>query len=113
MDEFMYLRNYTMYYVLYNNEIESETTIAQAFSIVTKKSRVTHEGEYLKFLYNLIKNGSITSWFRSDKVSDDFIFNLTKNNKRVLAMKLYRDSHNITLTEAKFAVEGMLELESK
>lgn len=102
-----YSKNYTMYYIRFDNKIISEYELSSAFALITKKSKWEDEGAYIRFLSDLIKNGNIIRWFRSDKVDDNYILSIAKDNK-ILGIKMYRDAHNTDIYTAKEAVENML-----
>lgn len=95
----------SLYYKLANGDWVTEHAIETAFLITQGKSRKENKREFLDWLESHL-NKTIAQV--SDSMNHDiFDYAIAKENK-LMAMTLYRDQHNCTLSEAKDVVEWLL-----
>ena len=90
-----------LYYQLRNGNIVDEYDMQKAFVIATGGIYHYNSNEYSKWLYSLLGN-SIVKAMRETEVD---IMQFLKGNNIIAAVRLYRDTHNCTLREAKEAID--------
>ena len=90
-----------LYYQLRNGNIVAEYELHKAFEICTGETYHYDSVAYSKWLYSLLGN-SIIKAMRETEVD---MMQFLKGNNIVAAVRLYRNSHNCTLLEAKEAVD--------
>ena len=90
-----------LYYQLRNGNIVSKYDVEKAFEICTGETYTYDSAEYSKWLFSMLGN-SIIKAMRETEVD---MMQFLKGNNIVAAVRLYRDSHDCTIREAKEAVD--------
>lgn len=90
-----------LYYQLRNGNIFAEYELHKAFEICTGETYHYESVAYSKWLYSLLGN-SVAKAMRETEVD---MMQFLKGNNIVAAVRLYRNSHDCTLLEAKKAVD--------
>jgi ribosomal protein L7/L12 len=90
-----------LYYQLRNGNIVAEYELHKAFEICTGETYHYESVTYSKWLYSLLGN-SIVKAMRETEVD---IMQFLKGNNIVAAVRLYRNSHDCTLLEAKEVID--------
>lgn len=90
-----------LYYQLRNGNIVAEYELHKAFEICTGETYHYESVAYSKWLYSLLGNSIVKAMRDTDVDMMQFL----KGNNIVAAVRLYRNSHDCTLLEAKKAVD--------
>lgn len=92
-----------LYYVCRNGKIVDEYDVHKAFEICTGEEYHYDSVAYSKWLHSLLGK-SITKVMRETEVDIEL---LLRFNSVIAAVRIYRDTHNCTLREAKDAVDAI------
>ena len=90
-----------LYYQLRNGNIVAEYELHKAFEICTGETYHYDSVAYSKWLYSLLGNSIVKAMRDTDVDMMQFL----KGNNIVAAVRLYRNSHDCTLLEAKEAID--------
>ena len=94
-----------IYYKLANGNWVSRYDIEMAFYISTGAKYATDGKKFVCWLFPLLGE-SILAVKKAD--DPELIAELLKSRQKIRAMKVYKDLHNCTLTEARDAIERMM-----
>ena len=94
-----------LYYKLANGNWVDRYDIETAFYINTRAQYADDSKKFVRWLFPVLGESIIAV-----KKADDpeLITELLKSRQKVSAMKVYRDIHDCTLTEAREAIERMM-----
>ena len=98
-----------LYYKLANGNWVSRYDIEMAFYISTGAKYATDGKKFVYWLFPLLGE-SILAVKKAD--DPELIAELLKSRQKIRAMKVYKDLHNCTLTEAREAIERMIKNET-
>ena len=90
-----------LYYQLRNGNIVAEYELHKAFEVCTGETYHYESVAYSKWLYSLLGNSIVKAMRDTDVDMMQFL----KGNNIVAAVRLYRNSHDCTLLEAKEAID--------
>lgn len=91
-----------LYYKLANGNWVSRYDIEMAFYISTGAKYTTDGKEFVRWLFPLLGE-SILAVEKAD--NPELITELLKSRQKIMAMRVYRDLHDCTLTEAREAID--------
>ena len=97
-----------LYYKLANGNWVDRYDIEMAFYISTGAKYATDGKKFVYWLFPLLGE-SILAVKKAD--DPELIAELSKSGQKIRAMKVYKDLHNCTLTEAREAIERMIKNE--
>ena len=92
-----------LYYVCRNGKIVDEYDIHKAFEICTGEEYHYDSVTYSKWLHSLLGK-SITKVMRETEVDIELF---VRGNNTIAAVRLYRNTHNCGLREAKDAIDAI------
>ena len=90
-----------LYYQLRNGNIVSKYDIERAFEICTGETFHYDSVAYSRWLFSLLGNSIVKAMKETEVDMVQFL----KGNNIIAAIRLYRDTHECTLREAKEAVD--------
>ena len=94
-----------LYYKLANGNWVDRYDIERAFYISTGAKYTTDSKEFVRWLFSLLGE-SVLAVKRAD--DPKLVAELLKSGQKVMAMKVYKDTHNCTLKEARDTIERMI-----
>lgn len=71
--------------------------------VIVLKARVHELEEHIKYLYAHLN----IAYFESPAAGDAKIIEMLKSGRKIDAVRIYREMHNVGLADAKKAVDGM------